>query len=148
MAQFLAVKSLGALRPIDAEGEEAMRSIKQGDIRRITITLPRNAKHHRLYHALMSKAWENLDHDKYPTVENLKVEAKIVTGYYNRKDIHHEGKVYTVVEPKSTSYEKMDQAEFSAYFDLVCDWIVKDILPGVTKEELRQEIEIMTGIRG
>ena len=144
MAKFLAIKKLSALYPVDASGEAIMRSIKQGEIVEISLRRPRNVQHHRLFWALMTLVWENIENTEYPTVEDLVTRVKIETGHRHR--IEFEGGLVAFV-PKSIAFHNMSQDEFSAFFERVCDWIAVNVLPGVTKEDLQQEIETMTGIR-
>ena len=148
MASLLVVKSLGALRPVDETGEAILRTLAQGELVEITLRRPRNLKHHRLFFALMSLAWEQMDNqDDYPSVEDLVTELKIVTGHYTKRFIHMDGKRYTVLTPKSISFAAMEQPAFEKFFEHCCDWIVANVLPGVTQEELRTELEILVGIR-
>ena len=148
MAKILMAKHLGSLRPIDEAGEIALQGIKRGSVVEVEFKRVRNIKHHRLFFALMSLVWEQLDDkQKYPSVEDLVTEVKIITGHYTRRDMVVEGKRYPVLTPKSISFAALDQTEFSAFFDRVCDWVVTDILPGVSRDDLRDELETMTGIK-
>ncbi len=144
MPTFLIVKKLAALYSVDASGEAIMRSIKQGEIVEISLRRPRNVQHHRLFWALMTLVWENIDNTEYPTVEDLVTRVKIATGH--RQRIEFGGGLVAFV-PKSIAFHQMSQDEFNAFFERVCDWVVENVLPGVTKEDLRQEIELMVGIR-
>ena len=148
MAQFLAVRKLKALYPADEAGEAILRTLAQGELVEITLRRPRNIKHHRLFWALASLCWEQIDNrDDYPDVEDLVTELKIVTGHYTKRFINLDGKRYTVLTPKSISFAAMEQPAFEEFFERCADWIVANVLPGVTKEELRSEIEQMVGIR-
>lgn len=125
-----------------------MAHLAQGEIVEVTVRRPRHPAHHRLFWALASLCWANVDdREKYPTVEAFVTELKIVTGHYDRRDMVVEGKHYPVLTPKSISFSAMDQTEFAAFFDRCSDWIVANVLPGVTKAELRDELESMTGCK-
>ena len=95
----------------------------------------------------MSTVWDNLDHVQYPTVESLVTEAKIVTGHYDRRDIVLDSVSYKVLTPRSISFAAMDQLQFDEFYERVCDWVARDMLPGISKETLRREVEEMIGIR-
>ena len=140
-------KHLGSLRPDDEAAEAVLRSIKNGELVSVDVKRPRNPQHHKLFFALAGRVWENLDHKKYPTSEDVVTELKIITGHYTKTFIPIDGKQYTVLTPKSIKFSKLDQVGFAAFFDRCCDHIVANILPGITSESLREEIEIMTGIR-
>ena len=138
------VKNLGALRPVDESGEEAIRSLGQGEIIEVTFRRPRNTKMHRLFWALMSLVWDQLDHKEYPTVETLVTRVKIATGH--RDEYTFDGGVVAFV-PRSIAFHAMDQPEFERFFEAVCDWVVAYVLPGVSRADLLEEIEVMVGIR-
>jgi len=141
------VKKLSALYAYDEAGEAALRRLAPGEIVEVGLTRPRNAKFHRLFWALMTLVWNNIENVAYPTVEDLVTEVKIITGHYTRRDMVVDGKHYPVLTPKSISFAAMDDVEFDAFFQRVCDWIAKDVLPGITQEDLKQELETMTGMR-
>jgi hypothetical protein len=140
-------KRLKALYAYDEAAEVVVNKLAQGEIIEVTYRRPRNQKHHKLFFALLSLVWSQLDQDDYPTVETLLTELKIRTGHYDRRDIEVEGKKYPVLTPKSISFASMGQDEFAAFFERVCDLVVRDLLPGIHSEELRQEVEIMAGAK-
>lgn len=142
MARFLAQKHLGALRPSDDCGVEALRKIGQGEVVSVEIKRPRNIKHHRMFWALMTIVWEQLDSDRYPTVEDLVAAVKISAGLRTRIELPS-GETGFI--PGSIAFHKMDQDAFSSFYDRVCDLLAKHFLPGVTSDELRREVEIMIG---
>lgn len=144
MARFLAQKHLGSLRPADEAGEDALRKIGNGEVVSIELKRPRNIKHHRMFWALMTIVHNNMDEARYPTVEDLVAAVKIAAGLRTRI-VLPSGDVGFI--PGSIAFHKMDQAAFSDFYDRVCDLIAKYFLPGVTSEQLREEVEIMTGLR-
>jgi hypothetical protein len=139
MARFLMRKALGCLRPEDAAGEEAMRAYAIDDVMMVEIRKPRNLAHHRLYWGLMAKVWENTD---YPSVEALSGAIKVAAGIRTEFTLPN-GTVGWI--PGSISFAKMDQTEFSEFYNKVCDLIAAHFLPGVTSEELKHEVELMIG---
>ena len=143
MARFLAVKQLGVLRPVDDQGEEALRGIKQGTIVEIEVRAKRRIRHHRLYWALVSKVWENISHDDFPTAENLSDTVKLCVGVREQL-IMPDGEVS--YKPGSIAFHKMDQIEFNAFYDRVCNLLISRFLPGVTDAELKHEVELMVGV--
>jgi hypothetical protein len=142
MSKFLVAKMLGALRPVDEAGEDALRKIGQGEIIQIELRRPRNIKHHRLYWALVTLVHQNMDGDRYPTVEDLHAAIKISAGLRTRIELPN-GEVGYV--PGSIAFHKMDQTAFAEFFDRVCDLVAKYFLPGVTSEDLKNEVELMIG---
>lgn len=144
MSKFLAQKHLGALRPTDEAGCEALRRLGNGDLVTVEIKKSRNIRHHRLFWALMAVVHDNMDHERYPTVEDLTSAIKISAGLRTRIELPN-GEVGFI--PGSIAFHKMDQTAFGEFYDRVCDLICKHFLPGVENAALREEVEIMTGIR-
>ena len=142
--KFLAVKHLNALRPVDESGEVALYSLGQGEVIEVEFRRKRNMKHHRLFWALMSLVWDQLDHTEYPTVETLVTRVKVATGHRDEYEFDN-GLVAFV--PRSIAFHAMDQAEFERFFEIVCDWVAANVLPGVSQAELLEEIEVMIGAR-
>lgn len=140
--KLLMCKDLGHLSPVDQAGEDALRKIKQGDVVRVEVKKPRNGKHHRLYWQLISTVWEN--QERYETAEQLHNALKIAAGIYEPLEMPG-GVVHKI--PGSISFDTMDQLEFSAFYDRVCDLVAKHFLPGVTSEQLKAEVEQMIGAR-
>lgn len=139
--RFLARKDLGHLTPVDEAGEDALRKLRFGDTVMIEVKKPRNGQHHRLYWALVSMVWQN--QERYETTEQLHNALKLSAGIYETITMPN-GNEYRV--PGSISFDKMDQTEFSAFYDRVCDLIAEHFLPGVTSEQLKREVSSMIGI--
>ena len=101
MTKFLAMRKLGALRPIDEAGIEALSHVGEGEIIQVSYSRPRSLKMHRMFWALMTIVWSNLDHGRYPTVENLVAAVKISTGHRELIVLPGGAEVYV---PKSISF--------------------------------------------
>jgi hypothetical protein len=144
MAKFLALKHLNSLRPATDDGLDALRHIANGELVTIELRRPRNIKHHRMFWALMTIVHDNMDHERYPTVEDLTAAVKIAAGLRTRIELPN-GEVGFI--PGSIAFHKMDQTAFSEFYSRVCDLICKHFLPGVTSDALREEVEIMCGVR-
>lgn len=139
--KLLMSKQFSTLRPVDEAGEDALRKIKNGALVQVEVKQPRNVQHHRLYWALMSLIAENTD--RYPDAETVSDAVKISVGL--RTEIHlPDGTIGFI--PGSIAFSKMDQTEFSAFFDRVCDAVAKYFLPGVTSADLKREVESMIGV--
>lgn len=143
MSRFLAVKQLGVLRPVDDQGEEALRHLKHGAIVEVEVKSKRRIKHHRLYWALISKVWDNVDHDDYPTPDNLSDTVKLCVGVREQLILPDGSFSF---KPGSIAFHKMDQGDFNEFYDRVCDLLARRFLPGVTNEQLKHEVELMIGV--
>jgi hypothetical protein len=144
MARFLAHKSLGSLKPVDAIGEDVLRKINSRDVVMIEVKRPRNGKMHRLYWGLVALVWDNMDGDRYPTPDDLHAAFKIAAGIRTRIELPN-GEVGFI--PGSIAFHKMKQDEFDAFYNRICDLVAKHFLPGVDQDELRAEVENMIGLR-
>jgi len=140
--RFLMVKRLGSLRPVDNAGEEALRKLANGKMVEVEIKRPRNVQFHRMYFALITLVWEQLDEERYPSVEDLHAAIKIAAGLRTRIELP-DGTVGFI--PGSIAFHRMDGTAFSAFYDKVCDLISRHFLPGVTNAELKAEVEAMIG---
>lgn len=141
--KFLAVKHLGSLKPANEAGSQALSKLAHGEFVQIEIKRPRNIRHHRMFWALMTIVWDNMNQERYPTVEDLVAAVKIAAGLRTRIELPT-GDVGFV--PGSIAFHKMDQIQFSAFYDRVCDLIAKHFLPGVSSDDLRNEVELMIGV--
>lgn len=135
-------KLMGTLRPVDPVGEDALAKIKNNDLVMVEVKRARSIQHHRLYWALIGKVWENLDQEDYPTADDLSDAIKIAAGHRVRLAMPDGSVAYSA---KSIAFAKMDQTEFAAFYERVCDVIAMHFLPGVTSAELRSEVEQMIG---
>lgn len=140
MSDLLLRKHFGALRPVNEAGEELIRSIPNGDVVKAKISRPRNAQHHRLFFALLQTVFEN--QSRYQTLEHLLAAVKVATGHADLMVMRDGKEVYV---PRSISFAKMDQTAFSQFFDRVCDWLVKDVLPNTPSEDLKREVLELIG---
>lgn len=141
--RVLCYKQLGALRPADDAGRDALAKIGNGEIVSVEVKRPRNIRHHRMYWALLSIVHENLDGDRYPTVDDLHAAVKIAAGLRTRIELP-DGTVGFI--PGSIAFHKMSQDDFSAFYDRVCGLVAKHFLPGVTSEQLKAEVAQMIGM--
>lgn len=134
-------KHLGALRPIDEAGEQALQKLKNGAVVTVEAKQPRNVKMHKLYFALVNVVFQN--QENYETPEQLHNALKIAAGIYEPLTMPN-GTVHKI--PGSIAFHKMDQAAFGEFYNRVCDLVAKYFLPGIATEDLKREISEMVGI--
>ena len=138
--QVYLTRKLNALYPAYGSDLEYIRSLPLGEIFRGKITRPRNIGHHRKLFALLSLVLDNLpEHleDHFKNVDDLLYEMKLQTGHREKYITMSGREVWRV---KSISFEKMPQDEFQLFYDGCIKVICKHILPGVTREELINQI--------
>lgn len=137
-ADLLMLRVDDALYPADQTASEYIKKMKQGEYVIATVKRARNPKHHRKAMAIFHTLF--LVQDRYATMGQLIDAIKIGTGHCDEYQIRRGRETLTVVAPKSISFASMPQDAFSEWYDKAIRYIVTDILPGVSSEELQQEI--------
>ena len=134
-ASQIMVKRLGAFRPTDDEGTEAMQTIPDGSLVRLSWTRPRNGRFHNKFFAMLGIVLKNQEH--YQSMDELLGVCKLRIGHV------------TIVQtprgeerwPKSISFAKMDETEFSLFYDRAVDWVLQEVIPGLQRQHLDAEVE-------
>ncbi|MCR9214801.1 MAG: DUF1367 family protein [Proteobacteria bacterium] len=132
---FLRKNRFNKLEPTDRRSEEAMESLPTQHTLRAVISQPRNVKHHKKFFALLGIVLENQDH--FQTTDELLYAIKLRLGYV--KPIQIRGEIGYM--PKSISFAKMDQRQFTEFYERVLDFIVQDVIPGMDAADLERELE-------
>lgn len=135
-------KKLGALRPADALGEEALADLPEGKDLRVKITMPRLGWRHNKFFALLAAVFPH-QHD-YPTPELLRKKLQRAIGLQDVVYFKGEREVYD----RSIAWDKMDELEFRHVFDRMVQVICEQIIPNVGRADLEREVEdILAGRR-
>ena len=136
--QLLLVKLDDSLHPTDEASIDALRQIKDNAIVSVKISIPRSAKHHRLFWALLQIVFQaQREPRQFATTDGLLDAIKLATGHMREvKDLH--GKIHYI--PDSISFGRMSQPEFREFFDSAVRVILDRILPGVQKADLENQI--------
>ncbi len=129
------VKRLGALRPTDDQGTEDMAKIPDGSLLKVTWTRPRNIRFHNKFFAMMGIVLKNQEH--YQSMDELLGVCKLRIGHVTVVSTGYG----TVCWPKSISFAKMDETEFSAFYDRAVDWVLREVIPGLQRQHLDAEVE-------
>lgn len=104
---------------------------------------PRNYKFHKKFFALLNLVYEN--QEDYNNIDHMRSDLIIQAGFYTvRKSMIIKNYNYSldwieIKEPKSISFAKMDEAEFSDLYNRIIDVVVQWL--GVDKEDILTEIE-------
>jgi hypothetical protein len=139
MATILLVEKIeDSLVALDAEGQRAMKDIPEKTILKISLSVPRNIRHHRMFFALLNVVFEaQPDPKQFPTVEKMLDAIKMATGHVREvRDIH--GRTHIV--PDSISFGRMDQTTFRQFFDSAMDVVNRYIIPGINSRDVEQRI--------
>lgn len=138
MPSLMLAKVQGAFRPVDPDGEDILRRIKEGDAIKVEWKRTRNVRMHRLFFALLDLVFRNQDH--YESKEQMLIAFKVALGHCDTV-ILKTGQ--TVFIPKSISFGRMGQDEFAQFMDRSFDLVARHFLPNIEKETLRREVERM-----
>lgn len=132
----------GRIAPADGLSAEQIDGLSVGQVYGATIKKKRNVKHLRKYWALMSAVFPHQAF--YPTVKKLERGVKRALGL--TEEVLNPVTMEYETDTGSIAFDKMEQDEFSEYYDRSVDLILTRIVPGVGREDLeRQVLEILEG---
>ena len=134
MARFLAAKTLGGLRPTDEAGESVLRKVGLGEVVAVDVKRPRNVRFHRKLFAMLHVILANQDH--YKSLDDMLDVCKLRTGHCKTLQTR-QGEVRI---PKSISFAAMDDVEFGDFYDRACAWVVQEVIPGLERKHLDEEV--------
>lgn len=129
------------LVPLTDEDYDDKRKLKIGEIYEVTVRQVRNYQFHKKYFALINLSWEYLNEEQqkfFKTKEVFRKSLEITAGHcdvvysFETKSYHH--------TPKSISFEKMKEDEFSELYERVKDVLFIAILKNITEEEFTREL--------
>ena len=123
------------LEPANPKAIEALKTIAVGSIVKGKLSKPRNSQHHRKFFALLGLVFENQEHYKTPESMLIYIKAGVDHGEWVLTK-----KFGSIFIPWSISFAKMDQVEFSAFYNKCVDFIVLEVLPGIDKQALTDEV--------
>lgn len=135
-------RTAAGFAPADDASAEEIAKIKIGKMVKIEVKQPRNIQHHRLYWALVNLVWQQMDHERYPSPDELSAAFKIAAGIRTRIELPT-GAIGFI--PGSIAFHKMNQAEFDAFYNRVCDLVCKHFIPGLDDADLKREVSLMIG---
>jgi len=95
---------------------------------------PRNLRFHKKFFALLNMVYEN--QEQYNNIEHLRKDLTISAGYY---DLRFNIEGVEIQEAKSISFAKMDDLEFSEFYNRIVDVVVKWLV--IDKQEIIENIE-------
>lgn len=121
-------------QPTDDASEAALKSVKLGECIELKIKRPRNLPHHRKFFSMLQLIFNN--QERYDTLDHLLTAFKFAVGHTEiirtkRGDIE---------VPKSISFASMPQDEFEAFYQRAVDFVISEVVPGMTQESLEREL--------
>ena len=137
--KLLVVNTPRGLVPLGDDDYEEKKKLKLGQTYSVEVKVARNVDFHRKYFALISYAWEFLNEqetERFRTKENFRKYVEVAAGHC---DIIFHPRLQEYVEiPKSISFGKMDNAEFSDLYQRVKDVIFSIIGDRVTQDQFER----------
>ena len=137
--KLLVVSTPRGLVPLGDDDYEEKKKLKLGQTYSVEVKVARNVDFHRKYFALISYAWEFLNEqetERFRTKENFRKYVEVAAGHC---DVIFHPRLQEYVEiPKSISFGKMDNAEFSDLYKRVKDVIFSIIGNRVTQDQFER----------
>lgn len=129
------------LAPYDSETEAWLNLKYDGQYFVADIVTPRNYEFHKKFFALLNVSFprwkpepvKTKTGDAVKSFEQFREDVTILAGYYEQ-NIRLDGTVRTVA--KSISFAKMDNEEFSKFYDKAVTVIIRHVLKGMTIEQV------------
>lgn len=137
--KLLVINTPRGLVPLGDDDYDEKKKLKLGQTYSVEIKIARNVDFHRKYFALISYAWEFLNEqetERFRTKENFRKYVEVAAGHC---DVIFHPRLQEYVEiPKSISFGKMDNAEFSDLYQRVKDVIFSIIGDRVTQDQFER----------
>lgn len=138
-APLLMRKTLRGLEPANDIARDLLGKVKLGSVVRVDVKRPRSLPWHARYWALVSLISDNSSRTPDEVHALLKLKAGLVKRMEERN-----GTVWAI--PDSVAFDRMTAEEWAVYWDKVVQIVCADLLPGVTAEQLRQELANLAGV--
>lgn len=134
LTDVMLVKRLNGLHAADDAAADVVRALAQGEVIRANIRKPRNLQFHRKFFALLQLVYESTE--LWPSVDELLIDLKFRLGHVDAVQLSS-GEVVKL--PKSISFAKMDDVEFSQFFDRSMR-VLCEMAGGIEEDGLREAV--------
>ena len=140
----------GALIPVDPQAAEFIAKLKVGQGVTAAIKRHRNPRFHRKFMALLNlafDAWEPVEATYKGQVvgknfDQFRRDVTVLAGFYEMA-VNVKGEVRLTA--KSISFQNMDEDEFSALYNAVCNVVLQRFLTNYTRDDLDAVIDRLMG---
>lgn len=131
------------LKPMYDEDYDEKKKLKIGEVYEAEIRLPRNLRFHRKYWALLRCSWEYLNERQQEFFKNdievFRKSLEVTAGWCEPLyDLETQSWYHA---PKSISFEKMKEEEFSILYNNVRDILFRAIIPNISQEEFERNLK-------
>ncbi len=133
--EIILIKTLnGSFKPAyDCDYENA-KKIKVNEPYVFSYKKPRNLRFHKKFFGLLNLVYQN--QERYNNIDHLRRDLIIEAGFY---DVRYNFQGVETFEPKSISFAKMDENEFSDLYNRCVDVVVKYF--HFDKQDIINEVE-------
>lgn len=150
MADIHMTRTPQGLAPATADAAEMLAKIGVGKAVNAKVSQPRNGKFHRKFFGMIDVAYSNHDWPEVKTNWGMAtVSRKLFRQYVTVKSGHYEVALTPHGEPrctpKSISWAKMDETEFSKLYSDVLDVILAEFLTNWTSGDMDDAVNRMLG---
>lgn len=132
------VRSVAGLAPDNDAAREALLGVPIGSLVACEVSRPRNLKHLRLFWKMCATVGESVGVHREAVANVIKLRTGHTMTVKTAKGLHE--------FPKSISFAKMDQGQFSAFFNDACMIVCAEFVPGMKPSVLRDDVMRMAGI--
>ena len=115
-------RKFSALYPLYDSDEEAIKKLPIGQTIKAKISVPRNYQFHKKGFALLNLWFQNQDH--FDNFEHFRFAATIKAGFC---EVIYTSNGEQLFIPRSLSFSKMDESEFSEVFNRFLDLVCKEL---------------------
>ena len=134
MVKILVARKLTGLFPVDETGEVVIRKFSMGEIVSIDVKRPRNVAFHRKFFAMLHIILQN--QDAFKSIDDLLELTKLRTGHCHTV-LTKAGEVKIT---DSISFAAMDQDSFNDFYNRAVLWVIDEVIPGLTRQDLDDEV--------
>ncbi len=140
-----------AFRPTDEESEKILRRMEDGEARPFKPIRVRSLRWHKKYWANIGETWHCVNEIQIPVggghhidykitcQDDLHEALKLLTGLYDTYPIV--GTDFAIRKPKSTSFDEMEEDEWTKHYRAVQDAIFEHVVPLIARGSERRHIE-------
>lgn len=126
----------GLVPATDADRDKSLH-MKRGEVYEVTVKVKRNYRFHCKYFALVNTAWEYLTdavREHYVNVDNFRHDLEMCCGCCEK--VWSISRQEFIEQHRSISFDSMDEAEFSEFYERAKDVLFRLFLTHVDKEEI------------
>ena len=127
---------LGALRPAQEQDAEVWGHMKiaEREVVKIQISRPRNYRFHCKFFAMLGIIFKN--QETYKSTKELLGVCKLRIGHVDIVQTPQGEERW----PASISWANMTEAEFSDFYNRAVDWVISEVIPGLSRQHLDEEV--------